>query len=116
MNTQPDLFSPPAASQAVGITEADVRSLRAQLMSIGSWQTRNELCRALGWPDRKVREVAEAMGAEVVRCQLGFKLTALVTREDLPAIKQAIDAFHSQANKMEAYALALRKRLHALIG
>jgi hypothetical protein len=61
-------------------------------------------------------EAAEQLGAEVVRCQAGFKLCDQITREDLDLVKQAIDAFHSQARKMETYAHGLRRRLHAMIG
>ena len=117
MTTQQDLFTAPAADQLPhGITQADLACFRAQLISAGTWQTRSDLSRTLGWPDRKVREVAECLGHDVVRCQLGFKLTELVTRDDLSAVKQAIDAFHSQAHKMEYYANSLRRRLHALVG
>jgi hypothetical protein len=113
---QPDLFTPPASEQASGIPECDILALRSQLMTITSWQTRSQLCRALNWPDRKVRAVGEALGTDIVRCQLGFKLTEYVTREDLPAVQQAIDSFHSQASKMDAYAVSLSRRLHAIIG
>lgn len=111
---QPDLFSAPVQLNA-GVTEADLANFRSVLMSRG-WQTRRELCQALNWDERKVRDVAESLGAEVVRCQLGFKLTSTCTSSDLAAVKQAIDAFQSQAHKMAEYAQGLRRRLHALVG
>lgn len=114
MSTQPDLFTLDSTLPS-GITEVDQTTLRAHLMSHG-WQTRREICAALQWEERKVRDVAESLGTEIVRCQLGFKLTEMVTREDISAVKQAIDAFHSQASKMDQYAHGLRRRLHALVG
>ena len=115
MTSQLELLAEPVTPLPPGITESDQADLRACLMSHG-WRTRRELCEHLGWEERKVRDVAETLGAEIVRCQLGFKLTANIDRDDLPAVHQAISAFHSQAAKMEHYANALRRRLHALIG
>ncbi|KAF0176481.1 MAG: hypothetical protein FD161_3020 [Limisphaerales bacterium] len=111
MNSQPELFSE-------GVTEADVAELRAWLLTHG-WQTRRQLAEGLGWSERKIREVAEGMGADIVRCGMkdrGFKLTEQLTREDLEAAKQAADAAISQAKKQEAYGLALLRRIHQLVG
>ena len=96
-------------------TTYEQEALRSHLRLYG-WQTRRQICDALAWSERKVREVAESLGVEVVRGQAGFKLTSAVTREDWPAVEQAIEAFHSQARKNEAYALALRRRLHEMVG
>lgn len=114
MIDQIELFSEQTAGDAALL--ADQSSLRSALLSAGTWQSRAELSRRLNWPERKIREIAETLGAEIVRCQLGFKLSCQITRDELPEVKQAIDAFHSQAKKMDAYALALSRRLHALIG
>jgi hypothetical protein len=88
--------------------------LRAHLEIMG-WQTRKQLCLALGWSERQVRDVAESMGADIVRGQSGFKLTSQITRDDLPQALQSADAFVSQGTKMIHYALKLKSRLHALI-
>jgi hypothetical protein len=114
MNEQTELFTTSTAADAV--RDAEQRELRGALQSAGGWMTRAQLCRFLNWPERKLREVAESMGPDIVRCQLGFKLTELINRDDLPDVKQAIDAFHSQARKMDVYADSLRRRLHRLIG
>lgn len=102
MTTQPDLFtqSAPSASSVPssgpsGVTDADRANLRAWLMSHG-WQTRREICAGLDWEERKVRDVAETLGTDIIRCQLGFKLTEMCTREDLAAAVQCCDAFESQ--------------------
>jgi hypothetical protein len=55
------------------------------------------------------------MGADVVRSQRGFKLTAHVTRDDLKYATQAADAFLSQGKKMIRYALSLKRHLHRVI-
>lgn len=108
MNSQPELF-------VEGITEAEVAELRAWLLTHG-WQTRRQLAEGLGWSERKIREVAEGMGADIVRGQHGFKLTEQLGREDLEPAKQAADAALSQAKKQEAYGLALLRRIHQLVG
>lgn len=100
---------------AEGVTDAEVATLRAWLLAHG-WQTRKQLVEGLGWTERKIREVAEAMGADIVRGQPGFKLTESLTRADLEAAKQAADAALSQAHKQEAYGRALLRRIHALVG
>lgn len=116
-NSQSDLFTSPPASPTAGprVTEGDQANLRAHLLSHG-WQTRSECCAALNWDDRKLRAVAETLGTDIVRCQLGYKLTDACTREDVSAALQGCDAFESQAKKNLAYSTALRRRLHALVG
>jgi len=117
MTTQPDLFTPGKAPVELtrGVTESDQLNLRAHLMSHG-WQTRKEICTALVWEERKLRAVAESIGTDIVRCQLGYKLTDTCTRDDVSAALQGCDAFESQAKKELLYSTGLRRRLHALIG
>jgi len=112
MTTQPDLFTPAAQAAADSkISESERADFRARLISTGSWQTRAQICAALGWPDRKVRAVAESLGAEVVRCQRGFKLLDQIPPEEEPLVREAIAVFHSQAQKMEEYSKSLTYRL-----
>ena len=108
MTTQPDLFAPaaPAATDSK-VSDADRADFRAHLISAGTWQTRAQLCAALNWPDRKVRAAAESLGAEVVRCQHGFKLLDQIGPEEAPLVREAIGVFRSQAVKMEGYAKSL---------
>ena len=114
MTTQPDLFTPAAQAAAESkITDAERADFRAHLISAGTWQTRAQLCAALNWPDRKVRAAAESVGAEVVRCQHGFKLLEQITPEEEPLVREAIGVFHSQAVKMEGYAKSLTYALAA---
>jgi hypothetical protein len=114
MASQPDLFQ--AATPESKATDAECSEFRAQLISAGTWQTRAQLCATLGWPDRKVRAVAESLGAEVVRGQHGFKLLAQITPEEEPLVREAIATFHSQAKKMEDYSRSLTYRLATRIG
>lgn len=97
-----------------GVTDADIGSLRARLAAHG-WQTRKQLVVALGWTERKIRDVAELMGSEVVRGQNGFKLTEHISREDLPIAVQACDAAISQGKRMIRYGFHLKKRLHQFL-
>jgi hypothetical protein len=111
---QPDLFAP-AETIPHGATEAEIANFSAHLISHG-WQTRREIVVALGWDDRKIRQVAQAMGGRVVRCQLGYKLTASCDRNDIPHMTQAADAAGSQSAIQRAYELAMRHAIHALVG
>lgn len=105
--TQPEFHFPSPAEQD---------QLR-DLLLIEGWQTRRQVCAALGWSERKVRDVAESLGAEVVRGQAGFKLTdQLDLRTDISIALQARDAAISQGKKMIRYGFALGRRLHARIG
>jgi hypothetical protein len=114
MTSQPDLFTPAAqAATESKASDADRADFRAHLISAGTWQTRAQLCSALNWPDRKVRAVAESLGAEVVRCQHGFKLFDQIPKEEEPLVREAIATFHSQAQKMEGYSKALAYGLAA---
>ena len=115
MTSQPDLFSAPTLSDSK-VSEAERADFRAALISAGHWQTRAQLCAALGWPDRKVRAAAESVGAEVVRCQHGFKLLVQITPDEEPLVREAIAVFHSQAQKMEDYSKSLAYRLQTRIG
>jgi hypothetical protein len=94
-----------------GVTDAEIGALRARLATHG-WQTRKQLVEALGWSERKIRDVAELMGSEIVRGQNGFKLTDQIGRDDLPAAVQAYQAAISQGKRMMRYGFQLKKRLH----
>lgn len=85
-------------------------------LALHGWQTRKQLCLALGWPERTIRDVAESMGADIVRGQQGFKLTKNITRDDLPAALQAADAAISQGKRMIKYGFGLKRKLHEVIG
>lgn len=108
MSTQPEL---PISA----ITPGDVEVLRGWLRENG-WQTRRQIAMGLNWSERKIRQVAEAMGADVVRGQNGFKLTEQIQRDDLSAAVQAADAAISQGKMMISYGFRLRKLLHRAVG
>lgn len=80
--------------------------LRAWLLAHG-WQTRQQMGEGLGWNERKIRAVGEAMGTEVVRGQQGYTLLDKVPTEELHKVKHAAAAILSQAHKNEAYGLGL---------
>jgi hypothetical protein len=92
------------------VTDQELVTFRG-ILSMGAWFTRTELSFIMNWSPRKVREAAEQLGAEVVRCQKGFKLTCLLTTTEISDGEHAIRAFKSQAEKMQSYAEALRVRL-----
>jgi hypothetical protein len=115
ISTQEDLFASPPIAPLDGVTEADQANLRAFLLLRG-WTNREEVARGLAWPVRKVRAVAQSLGAAIIRCQAGYKLRVNCTREDLPLMQQAADAAGSQARIQRAYELAVLRAIHALIG
>lgn len=94
-----------------GVTSDDVETLRDFLAPRG-WQTRRQITFALDWSERKIRDVAESLGSDVVRGQLGFKLSATLQREDLSVAAQAADAAISQGKRMIRYGLNLKRKLH----
>lgn len=96
------------------VTKDDASMLRERLSLFG-WQTRNELAVALDWSERKIRDVAESMGGEIVRGQRGFKLTRDITREELGDVAQAADAALSQGKRMIRYGLSLKRKMHQQI-
>jgi hypothetical protein len=98
-----------------GVADAEVAEFLGVLAAHG-WQTRRQLGDRLGWSDRQIRDVAERAGAQVVRGQLGFKLVAQVTRDDLPVAVEAAQAAIAQGKKMIRYGLRLKRRLHEVVG
>jgi hypothetical protein len=99
-------FLPPGIAD-----DADGETLRAWLATHG-WQTRRQLGDGLGWSERKIRDVAELMGADIVRGQKGFKLTETLLPEDFPSAVQAAKAHMSQARINFRYGAKLLRRLH----
>ena len=104
--TQPELNLRP------GVTVGDIARL-SELLTLHGWLTRQEVGDSLRWTDRKIRDVAESMGAAIVRGQRGFKLVADLERDDLGSAAQAADAALSQGKRMIRYGLALKRKLHA---
>ena len=93
----------------------DATALR-DILSDGHWLSRSLLAQTLKWYPRRVPAAAEMLGAEIVRSRThGFKLTSLLTKEEIPIALHAAEEMHSQAKKNEACALALKRRIHALI-
>lgn len=93
----------------------DATALR-ELLAAGHWLSRALIATTLRWHPRRVPAAAELLGPEIVRSRThGFKLTALLTREEIPIALHAAAEMHSQAKKNEGCALALKQRVHRLI-
>lgn len=91
--------------------EADIASLMQLLRTYG-WLTRKALTTQLGWAERRIRAVAEAAGADVVRGPRGFNL---FDNCSLDEINHCAAIAEGQGKKMVEYAVALRRRAHARI-
>jgi len=93
----------------------DAIALR-DLLADGHWLSRALIATTLRWNMRRVPAAAELLGSEVVRSRThGFKLVALLTKEEIPIALHAAEEMHSQAKKNEACALALKQAIHRLI-
>lgn len=96
---------------ADGIAEADINELVLILQKYG-WLTRKALTTQLGWTERRIRSVAEAAGADIVRGPRGFNVFASCSLDE---IQHCAAIAESQGKKMIDYALALRRRAHERI-
>lgn len=105
--TQPDQLE----MFAGGLTEEDQYRF-VSLLRMNGWLTRRTLCQLLGWPERKIRAVAEAAGAAVVRGPRGFNC---FEKCSLDEVDHCAAIAESQATKMLNYSLALRRRAHGRI-
>lgn len=103
------------ANLAKHYSEQDMRAFRDQLRANG-WQTRRQLCQALGWEERKVRSIAEALGDEIVRGQAGFKLVSMIERDELGKAVQARDQAIAQGKRMIRYGYRLGRKIRELMG
>jgi hypothetical protein len=107
MSTQIEMFTG-------GVSDVDVSNLRAWL-AVRDWQTRAEIATGLGWNIRKISAVADLLGTDIIRGQLGFKLTQQLTRDDMPFALGSAEQFISRGKDEIRHGIALKKRLHQMI-
>lgn len=98
-----------------GVSDADVSTLRAWL-AVRGWQTRAQIAAGTGWHIRKISVVADLLGTDIIRGQLGFKLTEQLTSDDLPVAMESAEHFISRGKDEIRHGIALKKRLHSMIG
>lgn len=109
MSTQPELFPDRDA------TPEEVEDFLDTLETHGPL-TRRQLGELRGWPERKVRHLASIAGDTVVKGPKGFCLTAWALRHGLADyVHRVAQIRESQAKKDLAYAVGLRRQLHAHI-
>lgn len=96
----------------IGVEDADASTF-TMLLSTHGHLTRRKLGELTGWDERRIRTIAEAAGADVVRGNLGF---CLFDRATTTEIEETIGRFEKQATKMLAIATELRRKLHRRIG
>ena len=93
-----------------------------RLLRQRGWLTAREVLLALDIEDgeanrRQVRAWAHACGADVVKGQRGFNLLEnLRAKNELDDALRAAHQAEAQGREMIEYALALKRRLHALVG
>ena len=89
---------------------ADAAMLVALLGVERRWMTSAELACALCWTDRRIRAAAEAADGKVLSGpgSPGYKLT----RDATPAEMCVVATLESQARRMLARAVAIRRRWH----
>ena len=88
----------------------DARMLTTLLAVESRWMTAAELRCCLNWNDRRIRAAAEAADGEVLSGpgSPGYKLTRDATPEEMGVV----GTFESQAKRMLARAVAIRRRWH----
>ena len=90
--------------------DEDVAVLTSHLYMAARWQTREQLCRALDWTDRRVRAAREASGGVVIFGQNGLKHMRHATPEEAMACKNTL---LSQATKMQHGAMEVDRSFHS---
>ena len=111
----PDLqISLPLGSKTPRISEADLARVLAFLYG-REWTTASAIEAALGLGDRQLRALAEQSGGRIISgpgCP-GYKLFSSSTQ--LREVDEAASRLESQAHRMLARAISLRRHAHALI-
>jgi len=72
----------------------------------GGWHKGRELCAALQTDERTIRQAAADSGGAVISGQLGYRLTAYATTQE---IDRAENFYRSQARHMLKRAIQVRK-------
>ena len=90
--------------------DIDAPTLVALLKAHGDWLTGAQIRACLGWDERRVRAAAEGADGKVLSGpgSPGYKLTADATPEDM----MVVHTLESQARRMMARAVAIRRRWH----
>ncbi len=90
--------------------DEDVAVLRSYLGAKQCWQTREQLCKALDWTDRRLRDAAEHSGGSVIFGQQGMRHGFHASDAEKLA---CINTLRSQAAKMNARATEIEHNHHA---
>ena len=90
--------------------DEDVAILTSHLLLAGRWQSRDQLCKALGWTDRRIRSARKAALGVVIFGQNGFKHMRHATAEEADVCKKTL---LSQAAEMQQGAMDVDKAYHA---
>lgn len=112
MIAQPELdFTPRKPAPPTG---DEVARLLSHLRECSGWQTAKQLSAALGFRDRKIRQLAEKSGGEVVSApgSSGYKHITRCTGEE---ISHAADQLRSQGRRMLERSIRLRRAAHNII-
>lgn len=90
--------------------DEDVDVLRCYLGAKQCWQTREQLCKALAWTDRRLRDAAEHSGGAIIFGQQGMRHGFHSSAAEKLA---CINTLRSQAAKMTARATEIEHQHHA---
>ena len=95
------------------ISQEDITALLFELGN-GEWHTGEQLRTAIGWGERKLRDVAEASNGQVLSapgCALGYKLAVYTPVEEYYA--EIRRRYQSQIKRMEERLIKMDKAVHA---
>lgn len=114
-DVQPDL--PFRAKKRFGNAPAsdpqDLCKFVAYLSATPDWVSGATLFERYNWNERTIRALANAASPEVISGQLGYKHIQHSTEEE---VHHFCSWMESQAKKMMARSLAVRRRAHQLVG
>lgn len=89
--------------------DEDVAILTSHLLRLGRWQTRDQLCRALQWTERRVRAAGEAANGVVIFGQHGMRHIRGAAVEEVQA---CCNTLFSQARRNSERAVATQRAYH----
>lgn len=110
----PDLFSwnrPRGRGKALPASEAELERFIAALGG-RRWMTASRLRDAIGFDDKKLRDLRKLAKGRIISGQKGYCLTTEATASE---IDHAASWLESQAREMQASAIDIRNFSHSLI-
>ncbi len=82
------------------------------LLSLYGWMKADSITKHTSWPDRKIRAIANASEGRIISGQNGYNLTS---KADAEEVRHSVNWLESQARRMVARAVQIRRIYHGQI-